>query len=530
MRFQHCLLGFTVLSLTISLSACTTQQSQTSSEPDELVVRTAKDIGDLNPHTMNSQMYAQDWVYEGLVALEQGEIVPELAESWDISPEGCTYTFHLRDGVQFSDGTLFTSEIAKKNIEAVQQHKDSYSFLQSLNVIESIETPDHNTLVLQLSQPCNSLLNDFTYSRPLAMLGESGFPDTGTPYSNGIKAPVGTGMWILEEYVPNQYASFESNPNYWGQAPSVQELKALVIPDVNTAATALRAGEIDVMVDATQITSELFQQMERDGFGIASAPTTSVTSVYLNTTSPLLQDVIVRKALAYGTDNTEISQGVFGGLQPTASAYFSTEIPYTDVGLPSYSYDSEQANLLLEEAGWLYESGADYRSKNGTILSLDLIYDASVTNDRDIGLVLQAQYAKIGVKLNLLPQDSQVYRQNWTNGAFDLLIYSSWGGSYEPYATLAAMSTSGDKFCTPQLGMAQKKELDLVMQDCLSQTNPTKLQENFQYIMTSFHDEVVYIPLTVVTTLAIYDSDFSAPDLTSAQGGLGISHMTTTHS
>ena len=158
-------------------------------------------------------------------------------------------------------------------------------------------------------------------------------------------------------------------------------------------------------------------------------------------------------------------------------------------------------------------------------LELDLIYDASVTNDRDIGLILQSQYAQVGIQLNIVPQDSQVYRQNWAAGDFGVLIYSSWGGSYEPYATLAAMASDGDKFHTVQKGMSNKAELDAVMVDCLSQSDPAVLQSNFEYIMQSFHDEAVYVPLTVTSTLAIYRSELSGLNLTSSHGGMGISNL-----
>ena len=132
----------------VSAAESEVQAEQPSgAEEDTLVVRVAKDIGDMNPHTMNSQMYAQNWVYESLVSLVNGEIVPELAESWEISEDGLTYTFHLREGVTFSDGSVFNSEIAKKNIEAVKNHADGYSFLQSLTSLESIETPDDLSLI-----------------------------------------------------------------------------------------------------------------------------------------------------------------------------------------------------------------------------------------------------------------------------------------------------------------------------------------------------------------------------------------------
>lgn len=499
--------------------------SSQSGEKDTLVVRAHKDIGDLNPHTMKSQMYAQDWVYESLVALENDQIVPVLAESWDISLDGCTYTFHLREGVKFSDGSDFTSDVAKRNIEAVQRHADGYSFLQSLTAITDIDTPDSLTLVLNLSQPCNSLLNDFTFRRPLTMLGEAGFPAGGDPYDSGITAPIGTGMWVLKEYVADQYALFERNEEYWGEKPSFQYLRAVVIPDVNTAANALKAGEIDVMVDSTQITADMYREMSAAGFKTEMAPSTSISNLNINTAGPITGDLNVRLAMEYATDNTEISRGIFGGLQEPATAYFSNEVPYADTGIEPYPYDQERANQILEDAGWVYASGDTVRSKDGRRLELDLIYDASVTNDRDIGLILQSQYAKVGIQLNIVPQDSQVYRKNWADGEFGVLIYSSWGGSYEPYATLAAMASDGDKFNTVQKGMSNKAELDAVMVDCLSQTDTDKLQENFNYITRSFHDEAVYVPLTVTSTLAIYRSELTGLELIPSRSGMGVSHM-----
>ncbi len=495
-------------------------------EKDTLVVRAAKDVGDLNPHTMKSQMFAQDWVYESLVAMKNGEIVPELAESWEVSDGGKTYTFHLREGVKFSDGSEFNSETAKKNIEAVMRHQDGYSFLQSLSSIDSIETPDEGTLVLKLSAPCNSLLNDFTFSRPLVMLGEAGFPAEGDPYDNGTVSPIGTGMWVLKEYVADQYALFERNEYYWGEKPSFQYLKAVVIPDVNTAASALKAGEIDLMVDSTQITAEMFKEMEAAGFYTASAPTTSVSNLNINTAGEITGDLNVRLAMEYATDKEAISEGMFGGLQPPAASYFSEEVPYTDTGLEPYGYDPEKAGQLLEESGWVYEGNDTVRSRDGKALEIDLIYDSSVTKDLDLGLILQSQYAEVGIQLNIVPQDSQVYRQNWAAGEFSVLIYSSWGGSYEPYATLAAMASEGDKFHTVQKGMSNKAELDQVMLDCLSQTDEEKLKENFAYIVRSFHEEAVYVPLTVTARLGICRGDLRGLDLSSGKDSIDVGSVT----
>lgn len=124
-----------------------------SEEKSTLVLAYPKDLGDMNPHTMSSPMYAQDWVYDGLTALVNGKIVPELAENWEISEDGKTYTFHLRKNVKFSDGSDLNAELVKENIQDVIDNKDGYSFLQCLEEIDTMDTPDDTTLIMNLKIP-----------------------------------------------------------------------------------------------------------------------------------------------------------------------------------------------------------------------------------------------------------------------------------------------------------------------------------------------------------------------------------------
>ena len=155
-------------------------------------------------------------VYDGLTALVNGTIVPELAEKWDISEDGKTYTFHLRKGVKFSDGSDLTAELVKENIQDVINNKDGYSFLQCLEEIGTMDTPDDSTLILNLKNPCNSLLSDMSFNRPLTIAGKAALPESGNIYKDGVKAPIGTGMWTVKEYVQDQYTVFERNEYYWG--------------------------------------------------------------------------------------------------------------------------------------------------------------------------------------------------------------------------------------------------------------------------------------------------------------------------
>ena len=480
-----------------------------------LVLAYPKDLGDMNPHTMTSPMYAQDWVYDGLTALVNGTIVPELAEKWDISEDGKTYTFHLRKGVKFSDGSDLTAELVKENIQDVINNKDGYSFLQCLEEIGTMDTPDDSTLILNLKNPCNSLLSDMSFNRPLTIAGKAAFPESGNIYKDGVKAPIGTGMWTVKEYVQDQYTVFERNEYYWGEKPSFQYVKVEVIPDMDTVVNALKAGEIHMYIDVNDgLSADAFYELKELGFGTQMAEGTQVTSLSLNTAGDTTGDVKVRQALEYATDNTVISQYVYGGLQKPASSYFADSIQLTRTGTQGYTYDPEKASEILEQAGWVLEAGSDSRVKDGAPLEVDMLYDTVFKNGKNIGLVLQEQYKKAGVKLNICEEDSQVFRKKWKEGDFDMILYSSWGGSYEPFATLAAMRSEGDKFSTVQKGMENKAELDKVMNEALSEIDEDKLKEDFTYIMESFKDQAVYIPLTVSSTLAVYDNSLEGLDLT----------------
>lgn len=109
-----------------------------------LTVAVFEDTGTLNPYTGESPAYALDWVYEGLTAMENGVPVPELALEWEISGDGLTYTFHLRPDVKFSDGSPFTAENAKRNMDLVLGHREYYPYLPSLAAVSSVEAADRD--------------------------------------------------------------------------------------------------------------------------------------------------------------------------------------------------------------------------------------------------------------------------------------------------------------------------------------------------------------------------------------------------
>lgn len=478
-----------------------------------LIVRIPEDIGNLDPYEGSSPEYAMDWVYEGLTACVDGEVVPELAESWEVSADGLEYVLHLRDGVKLSDGSDFDSETAGRCVEEVLARREYYPYLPSLSAIDTVEATDSRTLTVRLKTPANSMLYDLAASYPLVMAGRADSEESQSLAAGNDpvdaeehSALAGTGRWILREYVEDEYALFERNENYWGEKPETRYMKAVVIPAAEEAAAALESGEIDMLMDSTRgITPELARRMEASGYTIETDDTTSISMLTLNTAGAVTGDRSVRLAMEYAADSQTVSEEVFGGLESPARSFFSPKIPYTDIGLEPYSYDPDRANQILEEAGWGFEEGENVRSKNGQRLEVDMIYDEAVESGGKTGRLLQKAYAEVGIQLNLVPLDSQTMRERWEAGEFGAVLDRSWGAPYDPFGTFACMASPGERFYIAQKGLSGKAELDVILRDSLSQADEGKLREDFDYIMETLHGEAVYIPLTVPGVVTVHE-------------------------
>lgn len=229
-----------------------TQQASSGSaaaQTDETItIACCADIGDMNPHLANAGIYAQNDVFDGLVKYADGKVQPALAEKWDVSSDGLTYTFHLRRGVKYSDGSVFNANSVKKNFDAIFQNAKKFTWLGVVANLDYYEATDENTFTMVLKAPYYPALQDLAAVRPFRMLGDAGFADDGSSM-NGIKAPIGTGPWMLKDYVENQYATFVQNPNYWGEKPHIAGFTIKIYTDGQSAVSALEAGQVNMIYD-----------------------------------------------------------------------------------------------------------------------------------------------------------------------------------------------------------------------------------------------------------------------------------------
>lgn len=512
-RFPALVLGG-ILALGL-LSGCGQKEAASSvstaaSEPaaavngsdQELVFVNYRDIRDLNPHLYAGEMYAQSILYDTLVSITEDGYEGCLAESWTISEDGKIYTFKIRDGVTFSDGTVCDANAILANFNAIIENKDRHTWLEMMNLLVGVSAPDDHTFVIELSEAYYPMLTELGCIRPFAMISPNCMIDGST--KDGVSGYIGTGPYVLTDFETDQYAVFERNENYWGEKPEIERITVKVIPDNQTRIMALESGEIDLIFGKNMLDADAISQyVDSDKFEVALSDPTSTRHIVLNTTNEILSDTVVRQALQHATNRTAISEGIFYGLEQPADTLYAATVPYCDVELTPYEYSTETASSMLDEAGWIMGSSG-IREKGGKKLELDLLYNSDSVTEKTISEYLQSEYLKLGISLNIHGEEEQSYRDNMKAGNFDMIFNICWGMPYDPQSSLAAMRAPVYGDFAAQQGLADKKEIDQAITDILTTTDEEERQELYRFVLTRLHEDAVYIPLTFECNKALY--------------------------
>ena len=512
-RFPALVLGG-ILALGL-LSGCGQKEAASSvstaaSEPaaavngsgQELVFVNYRDIRDLNPHLYAGEMYAQSILYDTLVSITEDGYEGCLAESWTISEDGKIYTFKIRDGVTFSDGTVCDANAILANFNAIIENKNRHTWLEMMNLLVGVSAPDDHTFVIELSEAYYPMLTELGCIRPFAMISPNCMIDGST--KDGVSGYIGTGPYVLTDFETDQYAVFKRNENYWGEKPEIERITVKVIPDNQTRIMALESGEIDLIFSKNMLDADAISQyVDSDKFEVALSNPTSTRHIVLNTTNEILSDTAVRQALQHATNRTAISEGIFYGLEQPADTLYAATVPYCDVELTPYEYSTETASSMLDEAGWIMGSSG-IREKGGKKLELDLLYNSDSVTEKTISEYLQSEYLKLGISLNIHGEEEQSYRDNMKAGNFDMVFNICWGMPYDPQSSLAAMRAPVYGDFAAQQGLADKKEIDQAITDILTTTDEEERQELYRFVLTRLHEDAVYIPLTFECNKALY--------------------------
>lgn len=491
-------------SSTASSSAASASAAASGEVRDELIFVNYRDIRDLNPHLYAGEMYAQSILYDTLVSITADGYEGCLAESWDISEDGRTYTFHIRPNVLFSDGEKCDADAILANFNAILENRERHTWLEMMNLLVGVSAPDENTFVIEMSEPYYPMLTELGCIRPFAMISPSCMINGST--KDGVNGHIGTGPYVLTDFVTDEYAVFERNENYWGKAPAIRKITVKVIPDNQTRIMALESGEIDLIFGKNMIDADAISQyLDSDKFTVGLSDPTSTRHIVMNTTREILGDPAVRKALQHATDRQTISDGIFYGLEQPADTLYATTVPYCNVGLKPYEYSTETAAQILDEAGWVLGSDK-MRAKDGRQLALDLLYNSDSVTEKTIAEYLQSEYLKLGISMTIHGEEEQSYRDNMKAGNFDMVFNICWGMPYDPQSSLAAMRAPVYGDYAAQQGLEDKAEIDEAITRILTSTDEAERQELYKSVLTNLHEDAMYLPLTYECNKALYTS------------------------
>ena len=428
-----------------------------------------------------------DQIYEPLVRYgNDGSIQPGLAEKYEVSSDGLTLTFTLRQGVTFSDGEPFTAAVAKADVDRWIFDK-KFNFLGISTRTKSVTAPDARTLVITLTEPYRPALQELALARPVRFPSPKAYGSDG-----GVAKPIGTGPYKFDSLSPTA-VTLTRNDSYWGGRPNLDKVVFTVIPDADARQTALKAGEVQLVggqymsplseAQATELKSD-------SNVRVLTQPSATNLLLAFNATSgnPALQDPKVREAINRALDREGYAKALFSGLAEPATEIFPTAIPDAPSTPRSIPLDGSASEKLLDEAGW---SGSGTRAKGGKQLTLRLLIDPNfLPQAKSLAEAVQADLERVGIAVEVKPLDSTAYIDRQSAKDYDMVFYTTYGPPYDPFAML------NDNFVsTSESGLYGTPAIDKLINAAFTATSAEESKQSYAKVWTALDDAWAVAPL-----------------------------------
>src|SRR5499425_544616 len=390
-------------------------------------------VTDLNSARVTKRMF------EGLTAQELGsyKIVPGLAQKWEISKDGLTYTFSLRPGVKFHDGTPLTAEAVKFCFDRQMDEKGpyyatgTYPYVKGfLGNVAAVEVVNPSTVQIRLKSPLTPFLQYLAH-HSLYIYSPEALKKWG---KDMVKHPVGTGPFKLESWEPGVRVVLTRNDDYWGGAPKIRQAIYVPIIEAQARLSAIKTGEIDLTID---VPPDSLDDLRRDpNVVVADANSSAAWYIALNTRHPILKDKRVRQAMNYAVNKDAIIKDILKGTaivsrSPLSPVYGS----YHEDQVTLYPHDPAKAKALLKEAG--YASGFDitfFVPESGS----------GMQSPVEMATVIQANLAQVGVRAKIQTMEWGAYLRKYLEQPD--MAEMSWNPSIGDPDHMMYMLLSSDRF------------------------------------------------------------------------------------
>jgi peptide/nickel transport system substrate-binding protein len=490
-KLQYVLLTAILSALVLGAAACAgapvapAQEKAQEAEKTEkvLTVATGVDVTTIDPQAQAARWDAivASNIADGLLARDaEMNIVPALAESWDVSEDGRTLTFHLRKNVKFHNGEPFNAEAVKFSVDRLMnpdyQSQAKGPFVDTLKEVSVI---DDYTVSFVFENP-NAVILPYLVStagyllivppKYISEVGEEGF----------IKKPIGTGPYKFVEWRKDDRLILEANPDYWKGKPEVDRVIFRVIPEAATRVAALISGEVDIVGglspdDQAEIDSSDIARTER-------VPSTRRIYIGFQSTRPPYDDVRVRKAINMAVDVDAIVENILGGnayrmTSPVISFEFGA-----NKDLKPYPYDPEQAKELLKEAGY----------PEGFSATLDTPFGRYI-KDKEVAEAVAGYLREVGIDTKVEVKEWATYISEMQDRKLDDMFLLGWGAGGLMDADLALQPFFSTTSARPYSVQYVNPEVDALIIEARSEMDRERRAELYKEALKILHDEAVWL-------------------------------------
>lgn len=437
------------------------------------------DLSSLDPHNHNdtASCYATRHIYSNLVKLDEttNEFIGSLADSWEFTDD-TTVAFTLKDGVKFHNGEQLTAEDVKFSLE---RQKESPKVGHLVSMIDSVEVVDDLHFIIHMNAPSNALISSLNHSGS-AILCKSYVEGLEAEGKTLESAPMGSGAYKFDEWVPGASFSLVKNDDYFDQSCAAQNDKIVikVIPEESARTIALENGELDLVLNVS--TADAGRIRDNAALSLDEYDSTQIEYMILNVEKAPFDNKLVRQAMNYAINKQDAVIAAIDGEGEPFNGYIGpSAIGYCDNAV-NYEYNPEKAKELLKEAG--YADGFTFT----TYLAGDTRAKAAT--------VIQANLKELGITMNIDQMEASTYYEKTGNGEHDAAL-GGWVANAEPDNTYRPLFTSEKAGPGGNRGFYKNPEVDALVDDAATNPDKDAVQKDYETITEIVSDDAIWVPL-----------------------------------
>lgn len=468
--------------------------AKTQEQVKEITIGIAQ-LDTINPILSNNQnvQNTSRLIYEPLVSLSNNyKPEPALATEW-AKQDGTTYIIKLRENVRWSDGSKFNSEDVRYTIDRLKDTSSIYSY--NVQYVSGVDIVDDYTLKINLSQE----VPFFEYYLTFPIMSKEYYGDDDFSSTDKNAKPIGTGKYKITE-VESSYITLEKNENWWNKDKIGLSLEKITINLYSSAGelyNSFKTGSTDILYTTNNNFSDYIGTI---GYNLKEVRGREHNFLALNTTSTLMSDIQVRKAIASLIDKTNITANVYNNQYYTANFPLEYGSWLYNGDNSSFQYDLEQGKKYLTDGGWSYRNNSwqktiNYKTQN---ITLSLVAKASDETKVRVAENIKQQLESQGIRINLIQASDNQYENYKQNKNYDMILCSS-------YLPISPDLTTF--FGEGNLANYTNDEINQIMNEVKNTNDENALKEKYQKLEQIYNTQIPYISLCNSKYNILYNSN-----------------------